>query len=340
MPALIPLTAKGTPHDLGRAMGRFGAEAMRRLILPSDYWARTVAMAGSDRVRAMEAAARAAVPEIMEEVEGLAEGLDLPFDQVFAWVCRGDLRSDLPEGCTTVMAPGPPHVIAHNEDGGPEEVHDCGLLVAKPDHAPAFAAFLYPGSIPGTAFSITAEGLVVTVNNIRAAHAPAGVPRMMVGRAMLGCRSLDQALALLDGLPRAGGFHFTMAQAGDHRLLSVEFTGAVTSIAAVTRPMAHANHLVHAGMAGLPQRITQSSSDRQHRANALLGAGPLSIIQDHGGPGLPILRRDPADPDEENTIVSLVATVVDRRVTAEIYDPGASAPYTTLIVEDGDIRAA
>jgi len=30
-------------------------------------------------------------PRIMAELDGMAEGLDLPFDEIFAWNCRGDL---------------------------------------------------------------------------------------------------------------------------------------------------------------------------------------------------------------------------------------------------------
>lgn len=334
---LIPLSARGTPREVGRALGAFGAERLRRLVMPTPYWARTVALAGSDRVRAMEAAARAHLPTVVEEMEGLAEGLGLPFDQVFTWCCRGDLRDDVPEGCTTVMVPGQPRVIAHNEDGGPEEINDCGLLRAEPEGAPGFVAFLYPGSVPGTAFGVNAAGLVVTVNNIRAAAKPPGVPRMALGRAMLACRTLDEAVALIRAVPRAGGFHFAMAQAEDDRLLSVEFTGAQVSVEVVTAPTAHANHLIHGAMAGQAQRITESSADRQARADALLpGTAPLAALQDTAGPGLPILRRDPADPDEENTIVTLVATVGEA-VTAALHAPGAATPEATLRVQAGRI---
>lgn len=336
--ALIPLSARGTPREIGRALGAFGAERLRRLVMPTPYWAQTVAQAGTDRVRAMEAAARAHLPAVMEEIEGLAEGLGLPFGQVFAWCCRGDLRDDVPEGCTTVMMPGAPRVIAHNEDGGPEEVNDCGLLRANPTGAPGFVAFLYPGSVPGTAFGVNDVGLVVTVNNIRARDKPPGVPRMALGRAMLACRTLDAAVALIRSVPRAGGFHFAMAQAGDPRLLSVEFTGAQVSAEVLTAHAAHANHLIHSGMATLPQRVTRSSADRQARADALLpGAAPLAVLQDADGPGLPILRRDPADPDEENTIVTLVATV-DDTVTAAIHAPGAKAPEIRLRAQAGRLE--
>lgn len=334
--ALIPVSARGAPRDLGRAMGAFGADAMRRRVLPTAYWAGTVAQAGSDRVRAMDAAAREHLPDIVLEIEGLAEGLGLPFDTVFAWCCRGDLRSDVPEGCTTVMVPGAICVIAHNEDGGPEEINDCGLLRAEPEGAPAFSAFLYPGSVPGTAFGVNDAGLVVTVNNIRARDKPPGVPRMVLGRAMLGCRTLDEAVSLIRRVPRAGGFHFAMVQAGDARLLSVEFTGGRVSVVEVAQPTAHANHLIHKTMTGIPQRVTRSSGDRQARADALLGRDPLTILQDDAGPGLPILRRDPADPDAENTVVTLVATV-GQYVTAAIHGPGVAHPGMVLRVAGGRI---
>lgn len=339
MSVLKPLAAAGPAREIGRALGRFGAAPMRRLVLPSTYWAQTQAWAGSDRLRQMQEATRGALPELFAEVEGLAEGLGLPFEQVFAWISRGDLRADLPEGCTTVMLPGPSRLIAHNEDGDPEERHECGLIRAAPAGAPGFAAFFYPGSVPGSAFGVNDEGLVVTVNNVRAAHAPAGVPRMLVGRAMLGCRTLDQAIRLIEALPRAGGFHFAMAQAGDHRLFSVEFTGAAVSVVELTAPSAHANHLIHPGMADLAQQITRSSADRQSRAEALLGRPPLAILQDAAPGGLPIFRTDPADPDGENTVVSLLAQLDDRSARLAIHDPGAAEPALTLTVAEGRISS-
>lgn len=335
---LKPVAAAGSPREVGRALGRFGAPAFERLVRPSPYWARTAAQAGSARVRAMEAAARAAVPQIVEEVEGLAEGLGIGFDETFAWVSRGDLRSGAPEGCTTVLVPGAAPVIAHNEDGDPNELRECGLVHCAPEGAPAFAAFLYPGSVPGSAFGVNDAGLVVTVNNVRVDRAGLGVPRMLVGRAMLGCRSLREAVAMLRTMPRAGGFHFSMAQAGDARLLSVEFTGEAVSVIEVTRASAHANHLIHPPLASVAQRVTRSSGDRQLRAEALLGRDPLSILQDTGGGGLPIFRDDPDDPDEENTVVSLVATVDGTGVTAAIHAPGRASPETVLRVEGGAIR--
>jgi hypothetical protein len=60
-------------------------------------------------------------PQIWQELEGLAQGLEATVDQVFAWNCRGDLVRSTSDGCTTVAginAAGE-RIIAHNEDGFP-----------------------------------------------------------------------------------------------------------------------------------------------------------------------------------------------------------------------------
>lgn len=337
MARLKQVTAQGASREIGRAMGRFGTDAFQRLIRSTPAWGDIAELARGPRVAAMIRTTRAALPELAEEVAGLAEGLGCRTEEAFALVAAGDLRADGPGGCTTVLRPGTPIVIGHNEDGDPAEMEVCGLLICRPEGAPAFNAFLYPASMPGGAFGVNDAGLVVTVNNIRARQSGDCVPRQIVGRAMMGCRTLDEAVGLIETLPRAGAFHFAMAQAGDPRLLSVEFTGERVSVAALDAPMAHANHLVHPGMASLPQIVTRSSADRQARAEALLPTNPLAILGDASGPGLPILRTDPADPDQENTIVTLIATIDARRVTAAIHHPGIADPFVTLTAEDGEL---
>ena len=67
-------------------------------------------------------------PRIMAELDGMAEGLDLPFDEIFAWNCRGDLLASVPDGCTSLLYPGPVPVLAHNEDGLPVLRGHCGIV--------------------------------------------------------------------------------------------------------------------------------------------------------------------------------------------------------------------
>lgn len=146
----------------------------------------------------------------------------MPVHQVFAWNCRGDLLSSVPDGCTTVMLPGPEPALAHNEDGLPVFRNACFIAEAQPQGQPGFTAFCYPGSIPGHTFAFTTAGLVQTVNYLRLTGVEAHLPRMVLGRAVLAAPTLEQAAGLLRDAP-SGGLHFALMHRDDRRILSIEF---------------------------------------------------------------------------------------------------------------------
>jgi hypothetical protein len=268
---------------------------------------------------------------VWAELEGLAEGLDLPLDDVFAWNCRGDLMAGAAEGCTTVQLPGPVPVIGHNEDGLPFFRGHCFMVEAVPAAGPGFTAFCYPGSLPGHTFAFTAAGMVQTVNNLRLTGLRADVPRIVLGRAGLDAESVADALSLLRAAPASGGFHFTLAERGSCEITSVEFGGGAVSARPVLTPSIHANHALHLPGGLASQIVTRSSHDRQARGTNLLASGlrdPLAILKDTGGPGLPILRDAQDDPDDENTVATVLFRIEPSHVGWEIHDrPEASAVY-------------
>lgn len=306
------IAARGTPRDLGRALGEAGRAAVHAVLLDAPYWRAVTAPAHRAAVARMRDGLGARFPAILAEIEGLAEGLALPFEDVLAWNCRGDLLSNAPDGCTTVLLPGPEPVIAHNEDGLPGFRGHALLADLAPEDAPNFTAFCYPGSIPGHTFALTGAGLVQAVNNIRLRGVVPGVPRMALGRAALSCRDLDAVTDLLLRNNDSGGFHMSFAQAGDHRLISVEYGGGATSVVEIDTPSVHANHALHMPLVPEGQSVTRSSADRQARGAALLARGlrdPVAILRDTGGDGLPIFRTAPDDADDENTLTTALFRV-------------------------------
>lgn len=315
--------AGGSPHQIGLALGRAGREAVHRHLPSSEYFHAITGPAHAAAVARMAEATRARFPLIWQEIEGLAEGLALPVDQVFAWNCRGDLLARSPDGCTTVMIPGDEPLLAHNEDGLPFFRGACFIADAAPMGAPGFRAFCYPGSIPGHTFAFTEAGLVQTVNNIRLTGLEPDIPRMVLGRAILSAQSLDQAVAILQGAP-SGGFHFALSSTSDRRILSVEFGGGTASVREITAPSAHANHALHHPGA---QIVTDSSRDRQIRADALVAQtrDPLEILRDTGGAGLPIRRDEADDPDDENTLATAILRVTASSIRWSIHDRAAGA---------------
>ena len=274
-------------------------------------------------------------PLIWQELEGLAEGLEAPFDEVFAWNCRGDLVRSTSDGCTTVAGSTAEGelIIAHNEDGFPQLRHGCAIVSITPDDGLAFTSFAYPGSICGHTFAVNEKGVVNTVNNIRALHRPRGIPRQVLARAALNAATLAEAISILTTEPRAGAFHHTVGQMGDSRLFSVEATGTGCSVMPLREVFAHANHLIHPQLDAVEQVITDSSRSRQQRLNAWLetqshldGAAALGILSDQHDPALPIYRLSPQDPDEENTLATAVFTLSTSDIKWQIFTHDRQKP--------------
>ncbi len=323
------ISARGTPRQIGRTLGEAGREAVCEVLLGADYWQAVTDPAHAGAVKVMAENVKALFPSVWEELQGLAEGLELPLEQVFAWNCRGDLMSNVPDGCTTVQIPGDVPVIGHNEDGLPDFRGHAMLAKVAPDDGPAFLSFCYPGSIPGHTFATNAAGLVQAVNNLRLRSVDASLPRMGVGRALLTCTTLDDALQLLARNNACGGFHMTLAQAGDPRLMSIEFGGGDCSTKEIDTPSVHANHALHMGNGAKDQLVTASSRDRQARGSDMLAEGvktPLQILRDTGGSGLPVHRCHAEDPDNENTLASAVFHVGSSTVDWSVYDQTSDTP--------------
>jgi len=325
---LAQLHIAGSAFDLGLRLGQFGRQAVHAKLRPLPLWQRLAALANTPKAQEMQTLVRQVFPRYWQEIEGLAAGLELPVDEVFMWNCRGDFAG-LPsvDGCTTVYGQTRlGTLIAPNEDGLPQLRGDCAIVHVTPDDGAAFVSFIYPGSIPGHTFAVNEFGIVATVNNLRPKDIPAGLPRMVLGRASLEARSVDEAIAAVSVTPRAGAFHHAFAQAGSTQVVSVEASSAMTCALEVRGVQGHANHMVQDALGQVEQTVTGSSGSRQQRLDALLAGTrdlldetkALDVLRDEHDVTLPIYRCAPDDPDDENTLAtavfSLTATTVEWRV--------------------------
>ncbi|MGB3290533.1 MAG: C45 family peptidase [Burkholderiaceae bacterium] len=317
------IEASGSPFQIGQALGRFGAEAAHSYLIHSASWDSVMAWRGTAAAQAMATLTERYFPEIRQEILGLADGLQLPPDDVFLWNCRGDVWSMAPDGCTTVQLPLPDGPrITHNEDGDPGFHGHCGIGLLAPDAEPRFASFLYPASIPGHTFAVNQAGLAMTVNNLRSRQVAVGLPRMVLTRALLKQSGLQDAIGVLRAMSRAGGFHLSLAQRGRAELYSVEFNAMGVSAHTVQQAALHANHVIHAGMAGFPQVVTESSQHRQQRGDVMLDGqhtDPLAILADQSDGEFPIYRDAPDDSDMENTMATADIRVGRDRVEWRVY---------------------
>lgn len=339
MPTLNYLEAAGSPFETGRTLGRFGAAAMQDYARQSPAWASVMRHRAAPAAEAMSALVRSRFSRIWDELQGLAAGLELPFEDVFLWNCRGDLWAMAPDGCTTVQeSAGTLRRITHNEDGDPAFAGHCAIAACAVEGGVSFASFVYPGSLPGHTFAVTDAGLAMTVNNLRCLNVRPGIPRMVLTRALLDAGSLQDVRALLMSNERAGGFHLTVAHRAAPELLSVEFSSEACSFAEISERRLHANHALHSSLRELPQIVTGSSRHRQLRGDALLaGEGaaidPLRLLADTADASFPILRADPADSDAENTMATADIRIVAgaSHIEWEVYEHPARPPRFHMI---------
>ncbi len=333
MPALTYIEISGSPHEAGEALGRFGAQAVSTTLVGSIAWANVMQWRGSRQAAAMASHVRGAFPRVWAELEGLAAGLKLPFEDVFLWNARGDVWPMAPDGCTTVQLPGTQtRRFAHNEDGFPGFGGQCAIAECAIEGSPRFASFVYPGSLPGHTFAVTDNGIAITVNNLRLLQVDAGVPRMVLTRALLDASTVENVLDLIRTTIRAGGYHLTLAQQGRKDMLSVEFGGGFCSARVVDANSVHANHAIHAELRDVPQIVTGSSGNRQTRGEKLIshdeGAAidPLSILSDCGNATFPIYRDSSTDSDDENTMATADITVCADAINWHIHEHPGHAP--------------
>jgi hypothetical protein len=321
----------GEPYEIGYRLGEIARPDFAEYMEQSSAWRAVRQWRGEPFVRALRDAARTHFPALLAELDGMAAGLGWSAEEVFLWNCRGELIHHAPDGCTTLAAvEGERRFIAHNEDGDPFLRDRCALVEVQPVGKPGFVSFYYPGSLPGHTFAANRAGIAQAINNLRIRVPSAGVPRMILARAMLDAGSLDEALHMLRTAPAASGFHHTLGCAGDARLFSVEASARRCSVQSVSTLAGHANHLIHPGCEAEAQIVTNSSRDRQLRVDAWLPAlasplkpaALLDVLQDRAPSGLPIYRDDPLDPDDEGTLATALFEIGGAGVSMQVFRHG------------------
>ena len=141
---------------------------------------------GRDLLAAVRRATAESFAAEWAELAAFADGAGVPFDDLALLNLRGDLGLvDGGIGCSDLAWRRERSVIAHNEDGAPEDVGRCGLLTLASGDRPPVTVFWYPGFLPANAFAVTGDGLVWTIDHLPVASPGPGAGRHFVGRGLV-----------------------------------------------------------------------------------------------------------------------------------------------------------
>ncbi|HET91065.1 MAG TPA: hypothetical protein ENN99_10060, partial [Chloroflexi bacterium] len=294
---------------------------------------------------------RVAYPQFVAEIEGVAEGAELPFEELFllaceelwepaAWQVAGSTGPPTPRGCTDFAARGRATVdgttlLAHTNDLAAETEPDLVILKVKAGDDPEFLGVSVGGLVYSAGFN--AAGISMTGNAVSCRDIRPGVPRLLIVRAILAARRLGEAMDACLLETRASNYNNIIADVHGE-VYSVE--GSATDCEPIYIDdadrdiMAHANHYVSLPM----RRFEAQPSDiggsilRHHRALRLLREqyGQLSpdrfqqLLSDHANYPASICKH-------EGEAVTVFSIIIDlSKLQAWI---GRGRPCQTTYVE-------
>ena len=236
-------------------------------------------------------------PQYIEELEGIAEGADVPFDEVFLSMCEELWEStSWQRGCTDMAARGRATVdgstlIAHTNDLLPEAEKNLVLLKIQAGDEPEFLGISSGGIAISAGYN--AAGVSLTGNQVDNNDIRPGVPRLLVVRALLSSSHLSEALDHCLLPQRASSYNNVV---GDTSGEVYSMEGSATDCEPIyieNDILAHANHYISPSMRRFEadRNSIGNSILRYNRAMRLLreNYGQLSLdlfkelLADHAG---------------------------------------------------------
>lgn len=342
MTRLPLIRAVGTHAEAGRQIGAACASALRRSIADTQH-SLPAGVSWDDlrgQARPYLAATEKALPWIVTELQGAAEGAGIDFLDLFVLACEELLHvPPLPEGRCTDFAIAPEisangHVLlGHNNDLSASAEQDLALVEWAVEDQPRFVSVGVGGLFISIGFN--AAGISLTGNELHPNDDRPGVPRLLIVREILAARTYEEALKAALRPDRASSYNNLIATA-DGCIVNVE--GSATDYALIPAQegwTVHSNHYVSPKMQRYERypQWTPQSVRRYERACELMRRRPGPVTHQ-------MLRNYLADHSTEprsicyhgngrKTVFSALIDLNERRLDLAVGNPCMSTyePY-------------
>ena len=349
-PPLIQVA--GTHREMGQQIGESCREVVQhsienaRKLLNEAYKELELTWEGAHiQARKYLPFAQERYPQYVDEMQGIAEGANVSFDEIMVLNAMEAVTMDALHltRCTSMAvndertADG--HVLAaHNEDWVPDDENDVFVIHAKPNDEPPYLAMTYGGLIANVGFN--AYGIAQLIDSVYPNDSRIGIPRLAVSRAVLAAKTPSDAINRTLIPHRAAGYNHLIAHESGE-IYNVEVSARRFSIIYNKDGyVVHTNNYLSANMQEIenePEELT-SSRIRYFRALRLLNQSKnhtiksLQTIQrDHVNYPNSICKHDFGEGnllDREKTINALVIDLTAREMHIAWGNPCTNAYHT------------
>lgn len=290
------LEVKGTYKDVGRAIGTKFRDAIQRRVVGARE-----RIVGYDaylkKTEPYFKATEEAFPNLVTELKATARAAGVGTADYFAinnHEVKARHKKDA-DHCTVAVSFGEEGaVVGHNEDW--EGASPNGLYVLKATIGKiTFIGLQYKVTIPGVSVTMNNWGLVQCINSLET-QTHSGVPKNFIARAVLECKTLDEAEALIRNTKKASGFNHVLVQGQEARNVEIAGDKLVVEIVA-GKSYVHTNHYLSPEMKAFEKFHTKSSEARYNRAIGIIKCGMTiaemqELLSDTENKEYPISRSD------------------------------------------------
>jgi hypothetical protein len=338
------IRSRGTPFERGHTVGAALREEIERSVAFSMAWAADL---GADRTRVEELlvpydeVSTRVVPDLMELIEGMAEGSRVDpvalratnaFEELYGVLDPEAIGAPV-ERCTDALLRGPDGpLLVHQEQWYAADADSIAIVIDEPHDGVAVVSPVVASGVP--LVGMNATGTSLGAMSLTAADERPGVPRMFVARKALDARDREEAWATVTMPERAGGYTYCYAFPDGETAL-FETTGTT---AADLHETTHSNHALDGAVAAVCPSGSEGSRSRLARMRELTAdrdawtvPDACALLGDHGAEGQDIcVHPDPPDDPEASAIMfGMVADVAHRTLWVAPGNPCTNAfePY-------------
>ena len=318
----LPLIeCSGSPREMGR---QYGEQARDSIHANREWWQTERRVAESDATLASSREFLCErIPDVYEELHGIAEGSGMPFDEMLIFNQRDAGTRGV--GCTSMalVAPADGTLVAKNNDGSTGESGSFVVRRSRPTRGLPMVQVTYAGWLSGLD-AMNAEGLANTHGSV-GSKLPRPFPavdiRLWVYVLLRQCTTTDEFLAGLSRIPLTGkGFNIANGHLSRHTCV-VEAAVPALGIRSRREPFVFAtNHYVTPELAEADQRTPGGKEISIYRLGYLKWVKATVPPQDTAALQAILRSHDPwgvcrhGGPHSSTTLWSMIAQCEPREV--------------------------